>query len=100
MCNGPADTSIPERRHDLPERLADADSFARRPANVAEGPEDRLDAFSQILSGVKLNGAVFFSAEFSALWGFSTPAADVIAAELAPGAPHLVLYQSGRCQYQ
>jgi hypothetical protein len=29
-----------------------------------------VDAFSEILSGVKLNGAVFFSAEFSAPWGF------------------------------
>jgi len=32
-----------------------------------------MDAFSEILSGVRLNGAVFFSAEFSAPWGFSTP---------------------------
>ena len=30
-----------------------------------------MDAFSEILSGVKLNGAVFFNAEFSAPWGFS-----------------------------
>ena len=51
-----------------------------------------MDAFSEILSGVKLNGAVFFSAEFSAPWGFSTPPARVIADELAPGAMHLVLY--------
>jgi len=51
-----------------------------------------MDAFSQILSGVKLNGAVFFSAEFSAPWGFSTAPSDKIAAELAPGVAHLVLY--------
>jgi AraC-like DNA-binding protein len=51
-----------------------------------------MDAFSQILSGVKLNGAVFFSAEFSAPWGFSMPAAGVMAARIAPGAEHLVLY--------
>jgi AraC-like DNA-binding protein len=51
-----------------------------------------MDAFSQILSGVRLNGAVFFSAEFSAPWGFSTPTTDVIAAKLAPGTPYLVLY--------
>jgi AraC-like DNA-binding protein len=51
-----------------------------------------MDAFSEILSGVKLNGAVFFNAEFSAPWGFSAPASDRMAAELAPGAPHLVLY--------
>ena len=51
-----------------------------------------MDAFSEILSGVKLNGAVFFRAEFSAPWGFSTPAAKVMTATHAPGAEHLVLY--------
>ena len=51
-----------------------------------------MDAFSEILSGVKLNGAVFFSAEFSAPWGFSAPASNQYVAELAPGAAHLVLY--------
>jgi hypothetical protein len=51
-----------------------------------------MDAFSQILSAVKLNGAVFFSAEFSAPWGFSMPAASVMAARIAPEAQHLVLY--------
>jgi AraC-like DNA-binding protein len=51
-----------------------------------------MDAFSEILTGVTLNGAVFFRAEFSAPWGFSTPPTTVITNELAPGAPHLVLY--------
>jgi AraC-like DNA-binding protein len=51
-----------------------------------------MDAFSQVLSGVKLNGAVFFSAEFSAPWGFSAPASSKIVAELAHAAAHLVLY--------
>lgn len=51
-----------------------------------------MDAFSQILSGVKLNGAVFFSAEFSAPWGLTTPPGKVIAETVAPGAEHLVLY--------
>jgi AraC-like DNA-binding protein len=51
-----------------------------------------VDAFSEILSGVKLNGAVFFNAEFSAPWGFSTPPPSAVADELAPGSEHLVLY--------
>jgi AraC-like DNA-binding protein len=51
-----------------------------------------MDAFSEILSGVKLNGAVFFTAEFSAPWGFSSPGSKVVAATIAPGAEHLVLY--------
>jgi AraC-like DNA-binding protein len=51
-----------------------------------------VDAFSEILSGVKLNGAVFFSAEFSAPWGFTTPPATSVAQELAPGSEHLIIY--------
>jgi AraC-like DNA-binding protein len=51
-----------------------------------------MDAFSQILSAVKLNGAVFFSAEFSAPWGFSSSPANRMAQNIAPGAEHLVLY--------
>ena len=51
-----------------------------------------MDAFSEILSGVKLNGALFFSAEFSAPWGFSSPASNMLAPMLAPGAAHLVIY--------
>jgi AraC-like DNA-binding protein len=51
-----------------------------------------MDAFSEILSGVKLKGAFYFTAEFSAPWGVSTPASNTMAARLAPGAEHLVLY--------
>jgi AraC-like DNA-binding protein len=51
-----------------------------------------VDAFSEILSGVKLNGAVFFTAEFSAPWGFAAPASNKLAEKVAPGAPHLMLY--------
>ena len=51
-----------------------------------------MDAFSEILSGVKLNGAIFFTAEFSAPWGLSAPASNVIAATVAPPASHVVLY--------
>ena len=54
--------------------------------------QKQMDAFSQILSGVKLNGAIFFNAEFSAPWGYSTPPADVLVATHAPDAEHLVLY--------
>jgi AraC-like DNA-binding protein len=51
-----------------------------------------MDAFSEVLSGIKLTGAVFFSAEFSSPWGFSTSEPKVMAAKVAPGAEHLVLY--------
>jgi AraC-like DNA-binding protein len=52
-----------------------------------------MDAFSEILSGVKLHGAVFFTAEFSAPWGFTTPPSDrMVALPVAQGTEHLVLY--------
>jgi AraC-like DNA-binding protein len=51
-----------------------------------------MDAFSEILTGVKLKGALFFTAEFSAPWGFTVPASSTTAAMVAPGAALLVLY--------
>ena len=51
-----------------------------------------MDAFSEVLSGVRLKGAMFFSAEFSAPWRLSTPHCRVLAPVLAPGAPHIVVY--------
>ena len=51
-----------------------------------------MDAFSEILSGVKLTSAVFFTAEFSAPWVFQSPAPNITAAILGLGAAHLLLY--------
>jgi AraC-like DNA-binding protein len=51
-----------------------------------------MDAFSEVLSGVRLKGAMFFSAEFSAPWRLSTPHCRVLAPALSPGAPHMVVY--------
>ena len=51
-----------------------------------------MDAFSEVLSGVRLKGAMFFSAEFSAPWRLSTPHSRSLASTLAPGADHLVIY--------
>jgi AraC-like DNA-binding protein len=51
-----------------------------------------VDAFSAVLSGVTLKGALFYSAEFSAPWSFFSPPSHTLAPVLAPGAPHLILY--------
>jgi hypothetical protein len=51
-----------------------------------------MAAFSEMLSGVRLTGAMFFSAEFSAPWQLSTPHCRVLASTLAPGTPHIVIY--------
>jgi len=54
-----------------------------------------MDAFSEVLSGVKLKGAMFFSAEFSAPWGFASPPSRALVSTLEPGAPHLVKREFG-----
>ena len=46
-----------------------------------------MDAFSEVLNGVRLQGALFFTAAFSAPWRLSTPHCRVLAATLAPDAP-------------
>jgi AraC-like DNA-binding protein len=51
-----------------------------------------MDAFSEILSQVKLHGALFFNAEFSAPWVFASPHSRSLAPALSAGAPHLVIY--------
>ena len=52
----------------------------------------RMDAFSEVLNGVRLKGAMFFRAEFSAPWRLSTPHCRALAPTLAPGAPHMLIY--------
>ena len=90
-CGAFALTAIPERRDDLLERLAAANRFAGKIGEFADRPAHPMDAFSQILSGVQLNGAVFFRAEFSAPWGLSTPTSKAMAATAGVGAEHLVV---------
>src|SRR4029079_15144363 len=51
-----------------------------------------MDAFSEVLSGVRLKGAMFFSAQFSAPWRLSTPHSRMLASKLAPSAQHVVIY--------
>jgi len=51
-----------------------------------------MDAFSEILSAVKLNGAVYFTAHFSAPWGVSASASSQFAANFSLGPAHLVFY--------
>jgi AraC-like DNA-binding protein len=51
-----------------------------------------VDAFSEVLSGLKLKGAMFFSAELSAPWAYASPHSRALTSTLAPDAPHLVIY--------
>jgi hypothetical protein len=51
-----------------------------------------VDAFSEVLSTVKLQGALFFNAEFSEPWGFQSPHSSSLIPLLLPDAEHLVIY--------
>src|SRR6516164_275494 len=51
-----------------------------------------MDALSEILHSVKLEGAVFYNAEFRAPWGFRSPPSCEVAAFLRKGPKHVIIY--------
>jgi AraC-like DNA-binding protein len=51
-----------------------------------------MDVLSEVLRAVRLEGALFFNAEFSAPWCVSTSHSSAIAPYLSPGAGHLIIY--------
>jgi len=51
-----------------------------------------MDALSEILQSVKLEGAVFYKAEFTAPWGFRSPPTCEVAAFLRKGPKHVIVY--------
>jgi AraC-like DNA-binding protein len=62
-----------------------------------------MDALSEILQSVKLEGAVFYNAEFTSPWGFRSPPSCEVAAFLGKGAQHVILYHllcEGRARVQ
>src|SRR3954469_3222286 len=62
-----------------------------------------MDALSEILESVKLEGAVFYNAEFTSPWGFRSPPSCEVAALLRKGPKHVILYHlltQGRARVQ
>lgn len=55
-------------------------------------PEVEQDVLSTVLRAVRLDGAFYYNAEFSAPWTAEAPPAREIAPLLAPGAEHLITY--------
>ncbi len=51
-----------------------------------------MDALSEVLKIVKLQGALFFNAEFSAPWCVKTSRSSEVASMLCPGADHVIIY--------
>jgi hypothetical protein len=51
-----------------------------------------MDALSEILQSVQLEGAVFYNAEFTAPWGFRSPPTCEVATFLRKGPKHFIIY--------
>jgi AraC-like DNA-binding protein len=51
-----------------------------------------MDALSEVLKIVKLRGALFFNAEFSAPWCVASSQSSQMAPLLCPGAGHVIIY--------
>ena len=51
-----------------------------------------MDVLSEVLRVVRLEGALFFNAEFSAPWCLSSSRSASVAHQLSPGARHLIIY--------
>ncbi|MDC8451244.1 MAG: AraC family transcriptional regulator [Nitrospira sp.] len=51
-----------------------------------------MDALSEVLKTVKLDGAVFYNAEFSAPWCFYSPPSSVLAPYLSAGSKHVIIF--------
>ena len=51
-----------------------------------------MDALSEVLKIVKLRGALFFNAEFSAPWCVASSQSSRLAPLLCPGAGHVIIY--------
>ena len=60
-----------------------------------------MDALSEILHAVKMEGAVFYNAEFSAPWGLRSPPSREVAGFLHNTGKHVIIYHlltAGRAQ--
>jgi len=51
-----------------------------------------MDVLSEVLKVVKLEGAIFYNAEFTAPWGFRAPPSCVLAPYFAPRGGHVIIY--------
>lgn len=60
-----------------------------RPSLIGKRPK-KMDPYSEILSGLKLQGAIFFRAEFSAPWFINAPPSPQLAAALGIENAHVV----------
>jgi AraC-like DNA-binding protein len=51
-----------------------------------------MDVLSEVLKAVKLDGALFYNAEYSAPWCFQAPASSIVAPYLFPEPKHVIIF--------
>lgn len=51
-----------------------------------------MDVLSEVLKAVRLDGALFFNAEFSAPWCFSSPPSPTLAPYLSAASKHVIIF--------
>ena len=59
-----------------------------------------MDVLSEVLKVIKLEGAIYYNAEFSAPWSLRAPPSRVFVPYFAPGGGHVIIYHlltEGRC---
>src|SRR5262245_25734795 len=68
----------------------------RRPGNLARSldnrVESRIDVLSAVLKTVKLEGAMYYNAEFSAPWSLRAPHSREVAPYLSREPKHVIIY--------
>src|SRR5690242_21081745 len=71
------------------ENLLDRSAFLPKTSKSRE--PGAMDALSEVLKIVRLRGALFFNAEFSAPWCVASSQSSQIAPLLCPGADHVIM---------
>src|SRR5262249_35359978 len=62
--------------------------------------KDCMDVLSEVLKVIKLEGAIFYNAEYSAPWSFKAPPSRVVVPYFAQRGGHVIFYHlltEGRC---
>src|ERR1043165_10007261 len=51
-----------------------------------------MDVLSEVLKAIKLDGALFYNAEFSAPWCFRQPPSHIMAPYLSSNSKHVIIF--------
>jgi AraC-like DNA-binding protein len=80
----------------LTQLCCDALLLIRRPVHFAETPElqcgARMEILSEVLRAVKLDGAMFYNAEFSSPWCARSIDASTVTSYLSPNSQHVIIF--------